>query len=151
MPHISRDFPGRGAFTPSNPPRGQRRSLYAASVRSDLLRRGLATSWYTRAAAGKFTPRSASGTPARRGTRDARPGRDRATSPAAGTTRPPEPPSGDHPGGGAGTPGRRRRTEASQNKAQGPHEPRGITSGPSTWHPELVRREAPAGPLGRNP
>jgi hypothetical protein len=41
-------------------------------------------------------------------------------------------------------------TEASQNKAQGPHEPRGITSGPSTWHPELVRREAPAGPFGRN-
>lgn len=107
MPHISRDFPGRGAFTPSNPPRGQRCSLYAASERSDLLRRGLATSWYTRAAAGKFTLRSASGTPARGGTRDARPRAGqgyqpgRRNHPAAGATQ-----AATTQAAGAGTPGR---------------------------------------------
>jgi hypothetical protein len=37
---MSRGFPGRGAFIPSNPRRGRRCSLYAASERSDLLRRG---------------------------------------------------------------------------------------------------------------
>src|SRR6185437_16394543 len=141
MPHISRDFPGRGAFTPSNPPRGQRCSLYAASERSDLLRRGLATSWYTRAAAGKFTPRSASGTPARRGTRDARPGRDRATRPAAGTTRPPEPhgrrnhPGGDHPGGGCGTPGGRRRNRSVSKQGTGPAR--------APWHNQWAQHVAP--------